>query len=72
MCCTSSYNSAITFHGLRHTHASLLIDNGVSPKYVQKRLGHADVTTTLNLYVHTNNKTSQKVAEVFSNLLENE
>lgn len=42
----------ITFHDLRHTHASLLIKNGASPKLVQQRLGHKDVETTLRYYAH--------------------
>lgn len=37
-------------HDLRSTCASLLIDAGASPKDVQEHLGHADITTTLNLY----------------------
>lgn len=40
------------FHSLRHTHATMLLEAGVPIKVVQKRLGHADVTTTLNTYAH--------------------
>lgn len=39
-------------HDLRHTHASRLIDAGISPPAIQQRLGHADVTTTLTMYSH--------------------
>ena len=42
----------ITVHGLRHTHASLLLYNGVSIASVAKRLGHADMTTTQKTYLH--------------------
>lgn len=42
----------ITPHGLRHTHASLLFKNGVNPKIIQKRLGHATLDMTLNVYTH--------------------
>lgn len=42
----------ITFHGLRHTHASLLISNDVGIQYVSERLGHASVTITLQTYAH--------------------
>ncbi len=42
----------IRFHDLRHTHASLLIAAGVHPKAIQARLGHASITTTLNVYGH--------------------
>lgn len=40
------------FHGLRHSNATAMIEAGISPKVVQQRLGHADVTTTLNIYTH--------------------
>ena len=42
----------IRLHDLRHTNATLLIANGVSARVVQHRLGHADVSTTLQRYVH--------------------
>lgn len=42
------------FHTLRHTFASTLIDKGSDPKVVSQLLGHAKVSTTLDLYVHPN------------------
>lgn len=42
----------ISIHGLRHTHASVLLANGVSVASLSKRLGHADITTTQKVYVH--------------------
>lgn len=42
----------VTFHGLRHTHASYLISQGISIYMISERLGHADYTTTLNIYSH--------------------
>lgn len=42
----------ITVHGLRHTHASLLLYAGVSVASVAKRLGHANMTTTQTTYLH--------------------
>lgn len=44
--------SHIRFHDLRHTHASLLLQNGESPKTVQERLGHASAAFTLDVYGH--------------------
>ncbi|MEN6623903.1 MAG: site-specific integrase [Smithella sp.] len=41
-----------TFHDLRHTHATILLREGVNPKIVQERLGHSTVTLTLDLYSH--------------------
>ncbi|MGQ2375833.1 tyrosine-type recombinase/integrase [Companilactobacillus zhachilii] len=42
----------ITFHGLRHTHASILLYKGVSILSVSRRLGHSNVTTTQSTYLH--------------------
>lgn len=42
----------VRFHDLRHTYASLLIQTGEHPKYVQAQLGHASITTTLDRYGH--------------------
>lgn len=42
----------ITLHGLRHTHATILLAAGTPVKVVSERLGHRDVTTTLNYYGH--------------------
>ena len=45
-------DKCIKFHGLRHTFASTLIENKVDAKTVSSLLGHSDVSTTLNVYVH--------------------
>lgn len=42
----------LLFHGLRHTHATLLIANGVDIKTVQTRLGHSSAMITLDVYSH--------------------
>ena len=42
----------ISVHGLRHTHASILLYSGVSILSVSKRLGHASVSTTQKVYLH--------------------
>jgi integrase len=42
----------MTFHDLRHTQASLLLDAGADMKVIQARLGHAKYETTANLYAH--------------------
>ena len=62
----------ISIHGLRHTHASLLLYEGVSIASVAKRLGHADTTTTQSTYLHIiqelENKDSDKVLHHLSQL----
>jgi integrase len=40
----------VPFHALRHTHATLLLMQGVHPKVVQERLGHANISMTLDVY----------------------
>lgn len=42
----------ISIHGLRHTHASILLYSGVSIASVARRLGHSNITTTQNTYLH--------------------
>jgi len=42
----------VTLHTLRHTHASILIFQGVDIRTVSRRLGHENVTTTLQTYAH--------------------
>ena len=42
----------IRFHDTRHTHAFLMLKQGTHPKVVQERLGHATISTTLDLYSH--------------------
>lgn len=42
----------IRMHDLRHTHATLALTAGIRPRIVQERLGHADVSITLDTYSH--------------------
>lgn len=42
----------IRFHDLRHTYASLLIEQGENIKYISNQPGHTNPTTTLNIYAH--------------------
>ena len=42
----------VRFHDLRHTHASLMLKQGIHPKVVSERLGHTSVTITLDTYSH--------------------
>lgn len=58
----------IPLHGLRHSSASYLISSGVSAKEVQERLGHSQVQTTFNTYVHTSKKDVSKTIEAFNDL----
>lgn len=59
----------IRLHDLRHSHATALIQAGVSPKVVQQRLGHSDVTTTLNIYTHVTQAMDKEAADKVDALL---
>ncbi|MBC7342773.1 MAG: site-specific integrase [Clostridia bacterium] len=52
----------ITFHGLRHTSATLLIAEGVNLKNVSRRLGHSSISTTGDIYAHALRSADQEAA----------
>jgi integrase len=54
--------AGVTFHGLRHTHASQLIASGVDIVTVSKRLGHAKPSVTLAIYSHLFHTDDRKAA----------
>lgn len=58
----------ISFHGLRHTHATLLLKQGVHPKVVQERLGHANISITMDTYSHVIEGMDAGAAESFAAL----
>ena len=57
------------YHSLRHTHATMLIEAGVSPKTVQERLGHASIQTTFNHYVHNTTYMNQHAVDAIDEAL---
>lgn len=56
---------AFNFHSLRHTHATILIENGAYIKDVQERLGHQNIETTMNTYVHNTDDMRQQSVDIF-------
>jgi integrase len=56
---------AFNYHSLRHTHATYLIQNGANVKDVQERLGHSDIQTTLNTYVHNTDVMRNETVDIF-------
>lgn len=60
----------IPFHGLRHTSATLLIASQQDMKTVSKRLGHAQTSTTMNIYAHALQESDRKAADALEAMLE--
>lgn len=59
----------IRFHDLRHTAATLMLQQGIHPKIVQERLGHADISITLNIYSHVLPSMQEEAAEKVDEVL---
>ena len=59
----------IRLHDARHTHASLLLKQGVHPKVVQERLGHGSIQITLDTYSHVVPSMQQAAAKRFDSIL---
>ena len=57
------------FHDLRHTAATLMLKQGVHPKIVQERLGHSNITMTLNTYSHVLPSMQEEMANKLDELL---
>ena len=53
-------------HALRHTYATRAIESGMQPKVLQKLLGHASITTTMNRYVHVTDDSMKKAVAQFA------
>ena len=60
---------AIPFHGLRHTSATLLIASKQDVRTVSSRLGHAQASTTMNIYAHALQETDRKAVNALENML---
>jgi len=58
------------YHTLRHTHATILIESGADVKNVQARLGHSNIQTTLQTYVHDTDHMAARSVELFEKATE--
>lgn len=63
-------NFGLNAHSFRHTHATVLIEAGASPKGVAGRLGHKRVDITENIYTHNTQKMQADTAEIFAKTLQ--
>ena len=62
----TSIGVKVGFHGLRHTHVSHLIAAGIDVVKISKRVGHADIATTLNEYAHLFDARADRSAEAIN------
>ncbi|OHY76660.1 site-specific integrase [Priestia aryabhattai] len=60
----------IRFHDLRHTHATMLIQQNVNVKLISERLGHAEIGTTLNTYSHVLPNMQKTVSDELDKIIE--
>ena len=60
-----------TVRSLRHFHASLMLQGNMDPVVVSKRLGHSNVSTTLNVYAHVLPGRQEQAADAFAEAMEN-
>lgn len=59
----------VRFHDLRHTHATLLIQQGIHPKVVSERLGHTTISITMDLYSHVMPNMQKEAVQKLDDLL---
>lgn len=60
------------WHGLKHTHATLLLEEGIEREVIQKPLGHASIVVTSDIYSHVTRRLQKRAAEAFEEILVNE
>lgn len=58
----------ITQHEFRHSHITLLFNNGIKANVISKRVGHNNITTTLDIYTHTDLEQEKKVSDTLNSL----
>ncbi len=59
----------LTLHGLRHTWATLALEQGIHPRVVQERLGHSTIAITLGIYSHVAPTLHDEAAELIAAFL---
>lgn len=69
MCEKAQLPEGFTFHGTRHTHATMLLMAGVNIKIVSQRLGHSSVSFTLDTYGHVIDEMERSAADMMGTLL---
>lgn len=64
--CLNAGVEVISFHSLRHSHASILLQNEVSTQVISKRLGHSKVSITQDIYLHITKELEAKDNEIIN------
>jgi len=59
----------VTFHDLRHTHATHLLGQNIHPKVVSERLGHSTIALTMNTYSHVMPTMQEEAADKVDDML---
>ncbi len=67
--CHEKINKKASFHSLRHTHATMLLENNLDLDYVSKRLGHASIATTAKIYSHVTEKRHNNALKILNKVL---
>ncbi|MFE0508098.1 tyrosine-type recombinase/integrase [Peribacillus butanolivorans] len=70
ICRKAGITKHITIHGLRHTHAVLLLESGASLKDVQERLGHKSIQTIADVYAHVSKELEEKSVVGYSKYMD--
>ena len=70
--CSKANVKKIRMHDFRHSHATLLLSRGIPVTVISKRLGHADMTMTLNTYSHLMPEDENKAINLINNLISQE
>lgn len=65
---TKKLNLKVSMHGLRHSHASILLKNKINILLISRRLGHSDIQTTLKLYCHLIEENDNEIVKLMGNI----
>ncbi|WP_271022124.1 tyrosine-type recombinase/integrase [Enterococcus faecium] len=68
---SNALSLSFNFHSLRHTHATLLLENGAKMKEISERLGHSRISITMNTYSHVTDKMRNETVDIMENLRKN-
>lgn len=69
--CKKANIDRIPIHGLRHTHAVVLLESGAQMKFVQERLGHKNITITSDVYSHISDKLENTSVDSYEKYMDN-